>query len=70
MTEARSVEGRTKTDFDGTHERFEMTMERVYGRVVEKYGKKKAERFFPRARRGDERDLDEGGGGGGPTTPV
>lgn len=70
LTEARSLEGRAKTDFDGVHERFELTMDRVYGRVVEKYGRKKAERFFPRARRSDERDADEGGGGEGPTKPA
>jgi len=65
VTEARAVEGRAKTDFEASHERFERTMERIYGRLLEKYGKKKAERFFPRRRRGGEPDPEDGSGGAG-----
>ena len=56
LADARALEGRTKTDFDGVHDRFEQTMERVYGRLVEAYGRRKAERFFPRVRREDGKE--------------
>lgn len=47
---------------------WERQLEKTFGALVEKYGKRRAERFFPRSRRDVPDDGGGGGGGGGSPT--
>ncbi|MBI4817287.1 MAG: hypothetical protein HY791_13575 [Deltaproteobacteria bacterium] len=65
-TDARqSVEGRRRdlalldADLISAREKWVMTMERTYGRLVERLGRTRARRFFPKKRQGKKAKTPE-----------
>jgi hypothetical protein len=48
---ANTVNAVARTQRDVATEEWEVALEHTYGALIERFGKKKAERFFPRATR-------------------
>lgn len=53
---ARTEKGLAVTRLESAVEQWDLLVEKTYGALVEKFGKKKAERFFPRSKRAGGED--------------
>ena len=51
MTEARTALSMARTDREAAEDEWDIAMEKTFGLLVVEVGKKKANRFFPRAKR-------------------
>ncbi len=69
VAKARTAEALAKTHLDAAEEAWGMLMERTYGALVSRVGRKKAERFFPRRKRAQEEETPVGGVPVGGTPP-
>ncbi len=57
VTDARNAEALARTRYEQALEDWRVTIERTYGGLVSLYGKKKAERFFPKSSRREQDEL-------------
>jgi hypothetical protein len=58
---ARRAQALARTAVDAAAESFDRVLERTYGALIERYGRKAAETYFPRFRRGRAPEVDAGG---------
>ncbi len=63
VASARRAQALARTALDSAAESFDRVLERTYGALIERFGRKAAETYFPRTRR----TRGDAGGGGGDT---
>ena len=60
LSSVRSSEAIARTTLETAQDDWAKLQDKVYGAVVDRFGRKKAERFFPRRRSGDEEEKEDG----------